>query len=197
MPAQQYGCFYVYGSHITDPAPSDMIPVLVDAATAFGSGEHPTTAGCLTMLAKLSEGKDFKRVLDMGCGSGILGIAAKKRCTGADVTMIDNDPESIRVSNHNAARNSVDVSCYVSEGFADGAVQDLAGFDLILANILAKPVCALAPDFALKTTPGGFVVVSGLLSRHTDMVCEHYVAAGFSMYEQKNINDWMSLVFQK
>lgn len=197
MPAQTYGDFYVYGSHIKDPCPAHLLPVLVDAATAFGSGEHPTTAGCLTMLSRICSVNTFVSVLDMGCGSGILGIAAKKKIPNARVILADFDPESVRVSAQNATLNHVDIVCVESLGFNNPMVAQHGPFDLILANILAKPLCELASPFAKQCIDGAHVILSGLLTRHGDMIQEHYENAGFHLIDTLVINDWLTMLFRK
>lgn len=196
LPARTAGDFYIYGSHITEAPPSDMIPVRVDAATAFGSGEHPTTIGCLTALSTLPPMKSFS-ILDMGCGSGILSIAAKKRWPEATVIAVDNDPESVRVAAQNAINNNVHLTVIESEGFTNPDVSTYAPYHIVLANILAKPLCALAPHFAAALHPNGIVILSGLLSRHQMDVTEAYQTAGFTAIESHNLDNWMTLVFKK
>jgi len=199
MPARTVGDFYVYGSHIQDALPTGLFPVLVNAATAFGSGEHPTTTGCLTALSALAYdayGPDLS-ILDMGCGSGILGIAAKKKWPKATVIAVDNDAESVRVTIQNAQTNTTVITAIESMGFANDAVSAYAPYHIVLANILAKPLIALAPDFSAHAHAGGIVIVSGLLSRHADDVAHAYVAAGFVPVGVHNLDDWMTLVFKK
>jgi ribosomal protein L11 methyltransferase len=199
MPARIVGDFYVYGSHIEDMPPKGLLPVLVNAATAFGSGEHPTTTGCLTALSAIQNDAFPSKlsVLDMGCGSGILGIAAKKKWPNATVIAVDNDIESVRVASQNARNNNTVITAIESMGFANEAVAFFAPYHIVLANILAKPVIALAPDFAAHMHQGGIVILSGLLSRHTDDVTKAYVDAGFVSTEAHNLDDWMTLVFKK
>jgi ribosomal protein L11 methyltransferase len=199
MPARIVGDFYVYGSHIEDMPPKGLLPVLVNAATAFGSGEHPTTTGCLTALSAISYDTFPANlsILDMGCGSGILGIAAKKKWPNATVIAVDNDIESVRVASQNAQNNDTVITAIESMGFANDAVAFFAPYHIVLANILAKPVIALAPDFAAHMHQGGIVILSGLLSRHTDDVTKAYIDAGFVSVEAHNLDDWMTLVFRK
>ncbi|MES2252494.1 MAG: 50S ribosomal protein L11 methyltransferase [Pseudomonadota bacterium] len=199
MPARTVGDFYVYGSHIEEAPPTGLFPVLVNAATAFGSGEHPTTTGCLTALSAIAYdafGPDLS-ILDMGCGSGILGIAAKKKWPKATVTAVDNDAESVRVTVQNAHTNETVITAIESMGFANDAVSVHAPYHIVLANILAKPLIALAPDFATHMHCGGIVIVSGLLSRHAEDVTKAYVDAGFAPVCSHNLDDWMTLVFKK
>ncbi len=204
LPARIAGDFYIYGSHITDTPPSMVIPVRVDAATAFGSGEHSTTIGCLTALSNIAETNtdglsitDTLSILDMGCGSGILSIAAKKRWQNATVVSVDSDPESVRVATQNALNNAVQLTVIESEGFANPTVTSYAPYDIVLANILAKPVRALAPHFAATMRVGGIAILSGLLSRHHEEVAAAYNAAGFIAVNTYTIEDWMTLIYKK
>ena len=199
MPARIVGDFYVYGSHIDDVPPAKHLPILVNAATAFGSGEHPTTTGCLMELSAilLDAFPPDLSVLDMGCGSGILGIAAKKKWVEAIVIAVDNDAESVRVASKNAQMNDTVITAIESMGFENDAVATFAPYHVVLANILAKPVIALAPDFAKHMHKGGIAILSGLLSRHADEVKQAYVDAGFVPVVERNLDDWMTLVFKK
>lgn len=199
MPARTIGNFYVYGSHITDPSPSHLHPVLVNAATAFGSGEHPTTTGCLTALSSLSDIIFDQKIsiLDMGCGSGILGIAAKKKWNNSTVIAVDNDVESVRVTAQNAQNNATEITTIESMGFSNPAIAWYGPYHIVLANILAKPLCMLAPDFATHMCKDGIVILSGLLSRHAEDVTHAYLTNGFTPVESHNIDDWMTLVFRR
>ncbi len=209
MPARTVGDFYIYGTHITETPPSGLLPVIVNAATAFGSGEHATTIGCLTALSELSlaelslaelslAGYEApSSILDMGCGSGILGIASKKKWTNAHVVAVDNDSESVRVTALNAQLNQTPLTVIESTGFHNPKVGEFSPYALVLANILAKPLCLLAPDFFSYMLQGGIVIMSGLLSRHKDEVVKNYCDQGFSAIREYNLDDWITLVFQK
>ncbi|MBY0463216.1 MAG: 50S ribosomal protein L11 methyltransferase, partial [Alphaproteobacteria bacterium] len=118
---RQLGRYYVYGSHNPDPTDPNLISLKIDAATAFGSGEHPTTSGCLLALDGLANDHQFSKMLDMGCGSGILAIAMAKTWPMGKVLGVDNDPESVRVTQQNAILNGCEsnLEALVSEGFAD------------------------------------------------------------------------------
>lgn len=199
MPARTIGEFYVYGSHITDERPECLHPVLVNAATAFGSGEHPTTTGCLTALSNLSNDIFNQKVsiLDMGCGSGILSIAAKKKWQNSTVIAVDSDAESVRVAIQNAQNNTTEMTTIESMGFSNPAVAWYGPYHIVLANILAKPLCMLAPDFASHMYKDGIIILSGLLSRHAEDVTKTYLSNGFIAVETYNIDDWMTLVFKR
>lgn len=198
IPPQTFGHFYIFGSHVTDIAPEDtLIPVCIDAATAFGSGDHPTTEGCLHILTHINSFHKASHILDMGCGSGILGISAKKQYPDAHVTLVDIDPEAVRVATDNALRNQVNLDVFEGSGFENTPLTKADTFDLIFANILAKPLCELASEFAKHTKEGAIVIVSGLLIRQGDLVKEYYIKEGFKVIEEMAITEWLSIAFQK
>ncbi|NBT85730.1 MAG: 50S ribosomal protein L11 methyltransferase [Alphaproteobacteria bacterium] len=196
---RQLGRYYVYGSHNPDPADDNLIPLRIDAATAFGSGEHPTTSGCLLALDGLANDHQFSKMLDMGCGSGILAIAMAKTWPHAKVLGVDNDPESVRVTQQNAILNSCgrNLEALMSEGFADLRVYNAGPFEVVTANILAKPLCMMAPDVKDCLVPGGLVILSGLLDRQKSQVLEAYEVIGFTLVKTYPIEDWATLVLKR
>lgn len=196
---RKLGHYYVYGSHNPDPTDADLIPLKIDAATAFGSGEHPTTSGCLLALDGLAKNHQFSHMLDMGCGSGILAIAMAKTWPSGEVLGVDNDPESVRVTEQNAVLNSCvkNFTAVVSDGFSDPKVRSAGCFDVITANILAKPLCLMAPDMKSSLVSGGWVILSGLLDRQKSQVLDAYEAEGFKLVKVYPIEDWATLVLQK
>ena len=110
---------------------------------------------------------------------------------------VDNDPESVRVTMQNAHMNETEITVIESMGFANDAVATYAPYHIVLANILAKPVIALAPDFAAHMHQGGIAILSGLLSRHTEDVTRAYIDAGFVSVGAHNLDDWMTLIFKR
>jgi ribosomal protein L11 methyltransferase len=199
FPPREIGRFYVYGSHHAhSPIPEDKIGLEINAATAFGSGEHETTTGCLLTIDELVvQAHTFSKPLDMGCGSGILAMAMAK-VWGAPVLAADIDPESVRVTQENAKINHCDhlIEACVSEGFQSGYITEKAPFDIVTANILAKPLCDMADDLVKSIMPGGYIILSGLLSRHREDVVATYERAGAQFVSQKVINDWVALLMK-
>lgn len=189
------GKFYIYGSHIQEGIPHNLIPLQIDAATAFGSGQHESTEGCLKALSFLSENQDFKLPLDMGCGSGILALAMASLWK-VPVLACDNDPEAVRVTLENAQVNNVPylIEARVSEGFT--AIKGKM-FDIITANILAGPLCQMAGDVIASLIPGGFVVLAGLLNRQAEDVIDAYRSVGARLVHQLFVGDWSTLVMRK
>jgi len=192
------GRFFVHGSHYTDPIPAGKIAIKIDAGTAFGSGEHATTYGCLMALDKLLRKRRFRHPLDLGCGSGILGIAAAKALR-LPVTMTDIDPISVNVASRNAKRNGVAplASCFVSDGYVSRSIKARRPYDLILANILARPLCGMAFDLSRNLAEGGIAVLSGLLNRQERMVLAAHRRHGLSMLGKIRLNGWTAMVISR
>lgn len=194
-PPLTIGRFYIYGSHIQNDPPTGLIPLRVDAATAFGSGQHESTEGCLRALTLLTEHQSFHHPLDMGCGSGILALAMAHLWT-TPVLACDNDPECVRVTLENARLNHLEtfLTAQLSEGFTS-----LKGktFDIITANILAGPLCHMAGEASKALKPGGYIVLAGLLNRQAEDVIDAYRSAGIKLVDQLFIGDWSTLIMRK
>ena len=200
FPPVTAGPFYIFGSHHKDAPPSDKIPLKIDAATAFGSGEHDTTRGCLLALDQLrAQHPGFSNGLDMGCGSGILAIAAAKLWPGMALLAVDIDHEAVNVTKRHVEFNGVTprVAALAGDGYADPAVAKTGPFDLILANILAGPLIDFAGDLARHLKHGGFCVLSGLLKRQAGDVLAAHKHAGLTPVAEFPLNDWQTLVLRK
>jgi ribosomal protein L11 methyltransferase len=150
-----------------EPVDPAAINLALDPGLAFGTGSHPTTRLCLRWLA--AELRAGERVLDYGCGSGILAIAACRLGAG-HVVGTDIDPGALAASRTNAARNGVDATFVAPEDIVAGE----AAFDVIVANILANPLQTLAPELAPRVRPGGRIVLSGILAAQADAVIAIY-----------------------
>jgi ribosomal protein L11 methyltransferase len=199
FPPRTLGRFWIYGSHITDAPPAGLWPLMIDAATAFGSGEHPTTAGCLLAIEELHRLGPKTNILDMGTGSGILAVAAARVWENARITAIDIDPESIRVTRNHATANNVLHHMELAAG--DGFNTELAlahqPYDLILANILAGPLTEMAPAGAAQLASGGHVVLAGLLETQAEMVLAAWQAQGLKLLNKWQRGEWTILMLQK
>jgi ribosomal protein L11 methyltransferase len=197
FPAIQVGSFFIHGSHIKENCPSEKIALQINAATAFGSGEHATTNGCLIALEALKTVFTPWTALDIGCGSGILAIATAKLWPTSNILAIDNDQEAIHVAQVNCKINQVNsqVTCILSEGFKELEVQKF--FDLITANILADPLILMANDIFHWLNIKGFVILSGILTTQIEKVLTTYQSQGFDLYEKYLKDDWAILILQK
>lgn len=168
------------------PAP-EAVNILLDPGLAFGTGTHATTALCLNWLdtADLTG----KYVIDYGCGSGILAIAAA--LLGAEkVIAVDTDPQALEATRANAKRNGVDIEAYLPGECPDEPC------DLLLANILAGPLQTLAPRFANLCKPAADIVLSGILQTQADAVSDSY-GAWFAMQAATQKEDWIRLSGQR
>ncbi len=204
--------FHIF-SQFSEPSP-DKINIAINPGMAFGTGQHETTYLCLEAISwlrnnppptsslreealssPLPEGGDgggFKNILDLGCGSGILAIAASKIWNRASITASDNDPIAIQVCGENAEINSAKMKCCVSEGFAKVPAQK---FDLILANILMNPLLQLAED--MEQFSSGVAVLSGFKTDQVQAIQEKYESLGFKHIHLLTRNDWVSLLLSK
>jgi len=190
------GRFYIHDSDHMSPPPAGAVPVRVDAATAFGTGHHGTTRGCLEALDRLiRSGTVSAPVLDLGCGTGILGIAAAKamraRVVGSDI-----DPVAVAKARENVRVNGVSafVRAYESRGLDAVAVRRHGPFGLVLANILARPLERLAPLIAAHRAPGAPVILSGLLRTQEPQVIAAYRRAGLHLHARIHHDEWSTLI---
>ena len=193
------GRFFLYGSHDADKVPEGKIALLIEAAMAFGTGHHGTTKGCLLALDKLLEaGLECKNVIDVGCGTAVLSMAAASVWLHP-VIASDIDQVAVDVALANVAANALGdkVNCYVARGFEHVAIEKAAPFDLVFANILKGPLIELAPHMAANTAQGGQAILSGLLIEQAADVIAAYRASGFDLSEQIDIEEWSTLILQK
>lgn len=192
------GRFIVHGSHEAHIPKPHEIPVLIDAGLAFGTGHHGTTAGCLDMLSKVCKRKTFHNVLDLGTGSGVLAIAAAKAMP-CFVMATDIDPVATQTAKYNCKQNGVQaqVECLTSTGFTNARIHHQAPFDLVIANILAKPLQQMALDIVAHTARGGTVILSGLLPHQRTPIIARFRLQGLHL-EYSHIRDgWLVVVFGK
>ena len=192
------GRFFVHPSHYAAPIPSGTIPIHVDAATAFGSGEHGSTRGCLLALDGLARVVRPARCLDLGCGSGILAIAMARLWHGR-VVACDIDPEAVRVCRENVRCNGVagQVRTVCSNGLGDRRLLAAPSYDLIVANILARPLMTMARDVTARLAPGGSVVLSGLLTGQEAQVLGAYRRCGLALVRRITLEGWRTLVLHR
>jgi ribosomal protein L11 methyltransferase len=193
------GRFFVYGSHDADKVPEGSEPLLIEAAMAFGTGHHGTTLGCLKALDRLDNGGfKGKNVVDIGCGTAVLGMAAA-RIWPNPVLASDIDIVAVEVAEANVKANGLEgrVNCLEATGFEHETLHAAAPFDLVFANILKAPLIDLAPDVASHLAEGGYAILSGLLVDQADEVTEAYVAQGMTLAHREDIGDWSTLTLQK
>jgi len=193
------GRFFVYGSHDADKLPEGRIPLLIEAAMAFGTGHHGTTLGCLRALDRLIEGGFMgEKVADIGCGTAVLAMAAARVWDGAIIAS-DIDQVAVDVAEANLRANDMAgrVRCVEAAGFAHPDLAALAPYDLIFANILKGPLVALVPDLAAHLRAGGYAILSGILNEQAEDVISVYARSGVNLVESEEIGDWTTLLLQK
>ncbi len=207
FPPLTAGRFYVHGDHIKGPFPPGALRLKVNAATAFGTGEHGSTRGCLLALDALRKRdpkalrtvpRDRTAVLDMGCGTGILALAAAK-AWHRPVLAADIDPEAVRVARYNARANGVFsiVETRLSDGPGDILIKKHAPYAVITANILARPLVSMARSLSSLLMPGGYIVLAGLMEAHESMVGNAYRAQGLRLTTRYRLSPWSTLVMQR
>lgn len=193
------GRFFVYGSHDADRVPEGCVPLLIEAAMAFGTGHHGTTKGCLLALDRLDRaGFRGQNVADIGCGTAVLAMAAAAIWPDA-VIASDIDPVAVDVAQANVVANGLNgrVNCVEAVGFSHPDLAARAPYDLVFANILKGPLIDLAPDMARFSAPGAYVILSGILNSQADEVASVYTSAGFCLVSRDEISDWTTLVLQR
>jgi ribosomal protein L11 methyltransferase len=187
--------FHLRGSHVRAPRPAGRVTLVIDAGGAFGTGEHHSTRGCLLALDALLKRRRFGNVLDMGCGSGVLAMAAVKVCKPRALAT-DIDPAATRIAAANARLNGVArwIRCQAGDGYKSRLVRSRAPYDLVMANILARPLTRMATPLARNLAPRGVAVLAGLLRRQERMVLAAHRAQGLALLARRRLGDWTTLV---
>ncbi|MFP4270617.1 MAG: 50S ribosomal protein L11 methyltransferase, partial [Alphaproteobacteria bacterium] len=199
FPPISVGRFWVHGSHVEAAPPAGAVPLKIDAGTAFGSGEHGSTMGCLLAIDALARRRRFKRVLDMGSGSAILAIAALSCWSTARALACDVDADAVRVAAINARENGVAarLRTAVADGYDRPELRRRDRFDLVLANILAGPLAEMAPDLAHSLAPGGHAVLAGLLNAQAAQVLSAHRRQGLVLEGRRDVGPWSTLVLKQ
>jgi ribosomal protein L11 methyltransferase len=194
------GRFFVFGSHDADKVPAGRVPLQIEATVAFGTGHHGTTLGCLLAFDRLlTAGVRPARVLDVGCGTAVLAMAAAATLPEALVIASDIDQVAVDVAEANVSINGLEgrVECLEAAGLDHARIRAAGPFDLVFANILKGPLIELAPGIANQLATGGRAILSGLLSVQADSVMAAYVASGLVLNSRDDIGEWSTLVLQK
>ncbi len=198
LPAVVAGPYYVAGAHELGRLNSGKIPVWIEAGPAFGTGHHGTTKGCLEALARINRRHPIGKVLDIGTGSGVLAIAAMK--SGGTLALAsDIDAESVRIAKINAHNNRMDrrLHLFTANGARNSFIQKTGPYDLVMANILARPLIGLSKDLTALTRHGGHIILSGLLRHQEPLVRLAFSGRGLTLIERTRLGAWSTLVFRK
>ncbi|NJM29272.1 MAG: 50S ribosomal protein L11 methyltransferase [Rhizobiales bacterium] len=191
------GRFYLYGSHDRAQRRTGGISLEIDAGTAFGTGHHGTTAGCLLALDRELKRRRPRRVLDLGCGTGVLAIAAAAAIK-RPVLATDIDPEAVRVTRLNAAKAGVGplLRGFAAPGLAGRRFAGAAPFDLIFANILARPLVQLAGGLSLLLAPQGTLILSGITRDQVRWIEATYRSHGLIAARRSFLGEWATLTMR-
>jgi len=191
------GGFYLYGSHEAAPPPAGLTAIRIDAAEAFGTGHHETTTGCLEAIDQTLKRRRPHHMLDVGTGTGVLAIALAKRLH-RPVVATDIDPIAVRTAHNNARDNGVGNEVFAIEatGLDHRVIAANAPYDLIVANILAVPLQALAPSIARAAAPGATVILSGILNEQAQRVGAAYLLQGLPVRQRIIKKEWTTLVLE-
>ncbi|MGO8865140.1 MAG: 50S ribosomal protein L11 methyltransferase [Alphaproteobacteria bacterium] len=198
FPPTSAGRFFIHGSFFARTVPPGRIVLSLDAGLAFGSGTHESTRGCLLAIDRLARGRRFRAPLDLGCGSGILALAMAKLWR-RPVVAADSDPVAVKVARANARRNGLAAFVHVhrSDGLRGRGLGRRRRYDLILANILARPLERLAPSITRARRAGGVVVLSGILRHQVPGVLAAYRAQRLAFERRIVLGDWVTLIVRK
>ncbi len=191
----QAGGFWIHGGHSRRTIPADAAALEIEASMAFGTGHHPTTAACMAVLQDIADsGHRVETVADIGCGTGILAMAAA-RTWDAAVVATDSDPVAVEVAKTNIECNSLSnrVVCAVAEGFDHEAHRRAGPYDLVFANIVLRPLLSLVGEFRRFVNEGGMAVLSGLLECQSRKAIEAYAGAGFELAGARYDGEWATL----
>ncbi len=192
------GGFYVHGSHEESPPPAGLTAIRIDAAQAFGTGHHETTTGCLEAIDRVLKRRRFRSMLDVGTGTGVLAIALAKR-THLPVLATDIDPIAVTTTVENARDNGVgrQVIAIEATGLDHRQIATSAPYDMIVANILAGPLTALAPAMRKIAEPGCVVILSGILIHQAPRVIAAYSRMGIVLKQKITRKEWATLVMER
>lgn len=198
FPEQRIGAFVLRGTHLPPAETPGAITLVLDAGVAFGSGEHGSTRGCLWALETLAPRlrRLRPRILDLGTGSGVLGMAAAALLR-RPVLGTDNDRWAVRSARANARRNRQPLRTAQGDGWHAPAIRRAGAFDLVFANILARPLCRMARPLGRRLAPGGVAILAGLTGDQARLVLAAHRRQGLVLRKRHDEGRWTTLVVAK
>jgi ribosomal protein L11 methyltransferase len=197
LPPVQTQRFYIYGEHSAASVPANAIGLKIEASYAFGTGHHGTTRGCLLAYEHLAKRRTFKNALDLGCGTGVLGMAFA-RLAHRPVVATDIDPLATRKTIENAKLNRApNMRVATANGFKTPLIAENAPYDLIFANILAGPLMKLMPGIKSNLSQDGIAILSGLLDEQANAITSMARSQNLRLIKRSALEGWITLVLQR
>ncbi|MBP6013033.1 MAG: 50S ribosomal protein L11 methyltransferase [Alphaproteobacteria bacterium] len=198
LPPVKTGRFFIYGDHSSNDVPANAIGLKIEASYAFGTGHHGTTRGCLLAFEHLAKRRTFRNALDLGCGTGVLGMAFA-RLTHRPVVATDIDPLATAKSIENARLNraATHMRITTANGFRTPLIAAHAPYDLIFANILAGPLMKLMPGIKATLAPGGHAILSGLLDEQANAITSIARAQNLRVLRRSALEGWVTLILER
>ena len=198
LPPIRAGRFVVHGAHDRARFATHRLAIEIEAGEAFGTGHNATTVLCLEALGHVVRQRQFASVLDLGCGTGLLAIAAARVLPSATILATDNDPVAVDIAAGNVWLNRAASRVRVvrATGFQHALLHKPGAFDLILSNLLPRPLIALAPEMRRALAPGGIAILSGLLRHQAREVLATYRAHGLHLLRRRDSGEWAALTLR-
>jgi len=192
------GNFFIHGSDYDQQYPLAKKNIIMDAGCAFGTGEHQTTQGCITALEYLNK-QNYKlyNVIDLGCGSAILAIAYAKICPTAKIIATDIDKKASTTARQNVRHNQVKITSLQANMYYKIDILKEAPFDLIIANILARPLLSIANISYKLLNNNGFIILSGFTTKQQNAILNKYSSIGFRLYQKYELHGWITMILAK
>ena len=199
LPPIRAGRFVVHGAHDRARFAMRRLAIEIEAGEAFGTGHNATTVLCLEALDEAVRHRRFARGLDLGCGTGVLAIAAARVLPAARMVATDNDPVAVEIAQGNVRLNRVDSRVRVNRagGFQHALLRKPLAFDLVLSNLLPGPLIEMAPEVRRALAPGGIAILSGLLRHQVREVLGTYRAHGFGLVRRRDRGEWSALTLAR
>ncbi len=195
----EVGNFLIFDAQDIKKCNTKKIPMKIYAATAFGSN-HQTTRMCLKAISQIANNKKVcDRILDIGTGSGILAIAAAKLWKNSTIMAVDIDKEAVNVCKNNVIENCVEnnIHCFLGDGYQLTEILDSAPYDLIMANIFARPLISMAENMSKNLKIGGFGVISGFIDEQLEWVIKEHQRYNLKVIKIMKLQNWRAVVLEK
>lgn len=198
LPPVNAGGFFIHAGHNAEHIPDDVIPIHIEAAQAFGTGHHETTAGCLEAIHSILKDTRPKRIIDIGTGTGVLAIALAKRLR-RKIVASDIDPVAVKTTKDNAKLNQVEewIKPIEAVGLRNKKIKKNKPYDLLVANILAGPLAELAPAISAVSADGANIILSGILNTQASKVIKAYKRQNIVLNSRIVRNEWTTLLLEK